>query len=110
MTFCIWGRPMSSFKPAVSVCLFLSCAAVAHAGNGDAPDQSAQRHQLEIQAQALAQIIKAADQICSTPPLTTSSDHLELNGQAQAALTGALKKITDLGISGAAKYTQGHSN
>ena len=83
---------------------------IGHAAPGESSDQSVQTRRLEAQTQALAAILKAADQICGTPPLTASSDHLELSGNAKAALSGVLSKITDLGIGGAAKYSSGHSS
>jgi hypothetical protein len=59
---------------------------------------------LELQQQALTAILNAADRICQTAPLDESSSKVQLNGTAKAEVNGVLKKLTDLGISGAANY------
>jgi hypothetical protein len=58
---------------------------------------------------ALDAIAAYAEKICNTPPLSSSSDHFELNGVAKAGLKGLVTKIADLGIGGAATYKNEHS-
>jgi hypothetical protein len=70
---------------------------------------AAQSETQTAQMKALEAIVNAANQICVSPPLEQHSDKVELSGQAKAAIAGALSKITDLGIQGAAKYTHSDS-
>lgn len=56
------------------------------------------------QAESLKTILDFADHLCQTVPLTTSSDRVELSGSAQAELAGLIKRLTNLGVAGAAKY------
>lgn len=59
---------------------------------------------LTSQQQALKDIQEFANNICTRVPLTSSSTKVELNGQAKAELDGIVKKLANLGISGAANY------
>ncbi len=45
-----------------------------------------------------------ADRLCKDIPLEGQDKNLELTGSAKAELNGILKKLTNLGIEGAAKY------
>src|SRR2546427_72471 len=47
-----------------------------------------------------------AERICPRVPLQGSTSTFELSGQAKAELSGLLKKISELGLQGAAKYQQ----
>lgn len=59
---------------------------------------------LEDQKKALDIIADFSDRICDQIPLEGSGASIELNGEGKAALNGLLKKVTNLGIEGAAKY------
>jgi hypothetical protein len=59
---------------------------------------------LDLQQRAVNVILDAADRICTTPPLEEVNSRVVLNGSAKAEVNGLLKKLTDLGISGAATY------
>lgn len=59
---------------------------------------------LENQAKALVVIREFANDICGTMKTEGSNSSIELSGDAQAKLGGALSKILNLGIEGAAKY------
>lgn len=61
---------------------------------------------LEEYEKALDLISKAADQICAEIPLEGHGKNLELTGKAKAQLNGAIAKLVDIGIEGAAKYQQ----
>lgn len=53
---------------------------------------------------ALGLINKFADRFCDRIPLNGTEENLELSGEAKAQLQGLLKKLTHLGIEGAANY------
>jgi hypothetical protein len=60
---------------------------------------------LAAQAQALKVISSFASETCgSAIPLEGDNKHLELSGDVKAELAGIVKKVADLGISGAGKY------
>jgi len=59
----------------------------------------------DAQGQALDRITKAADEICGIVKLAGSYQNLNVKGQVQAKLSGLIKQLADLGISGAADYT-----
>ena len=59
---------------------------------------------LQRQADALKLIRETAADICSTIQHEGSDQNVELSGNAKAKLSGALSKIADLGIEGAAKF------
>lgn len=59
--------------------------------------------------EALEQITTTAERICATAPLKSSSNELELSGQAKADVKGLISKVADLGIAGAAKYKTAES-
>lgn len=50
-------------------------------------------------------ISEYAEKICNSLPLSGEQQGLKLNGKANAELTGLLKKITDLGVSGEVVYS-----
>jgi hypothetical protein len=60
---------------------------------------------LEAQTRALALITKAADEICSIVNHAGNSQSLKVKGDVRAQLSGLIKQLADLGISGAADYT-----
>lgn len=64
---------------------------------------------LTQQQKALAIIRETANDICGSVPLEQTNQQVDLTGSAKAKLSGALGKIVDAGISGAAKYTSGSS-
>jgi hypothetical protein len=47
-----------------------------------------------------------ADSFCASPPLSGSATDVELSGKAKIELNEFIKKITDLGLEGAAKYKE----
>ncbi len=59
---------------------------------------------LDRQKQALEIIADFADRFCKNIPLEGSGDNFELSGQAQAELSGVVKKLAKLGVEGAGKY------
>ena len=59
---------------------------------------------LESQAKALSIIRDFANEICGSVKAEGTSSSIELSGDARAKLGGALAKVADLGIEGAAKY------
>lgn len=59
---------------------------------------------LTKQKEALDIISVFAEKICSLPPLSGQESQLVLSGEAKAELSKVLKKVTDLGIHGAATY------
>ena len=59
--------------------------------------------------EALKVIGDFADRLCQTVPLDTRSENLQLSGNAKAELEGIIKKLANLGISGAAKYESSSS-
>ncbi len=59
---------------------------------------------LTPQQQALKDIQEFADGICTRVPLVGTTTKVELSGQAKAELTGIVKKLANLGMSGAANY------
>lgn len=54
-------------------------------------------------------ITETARDICADLPLTASDSRITLTADAAAKLSGAVKKLADLGVSGAATYTKGES-
>ncbi len=59
----------------------------------------------QAQAQALNLIADFAERLCATAPVKGGNQSIELSGTAKADLANVLKKVADLGIEGAAKYT-----
>jgi len=57
---------------------------------------------LALQQEALNSILDATERICQTPPLEEIKTRVQLSGAAKAEISGVLKRLTDLGISGAA--------
>jgi hypothetical protein len=64
----------------------------------------AQVHNLESQGKALKVIDDFASHLCLSVPLASSTNNLELTGEAKAELSKILKQIAELGLEGAAKY------
>jgi hypothetical protein len=62
------------------------------------------------QQKALNVIADFADRLCKSPPLQGQQTSLELSGTAKAELNEVVRKIVDLGIEGAAKYTNSEWN
>jgi hypothetical protein len=54
--------------------------------------------------EALTIIGDFADRLCQTVPLETTINEIQLTGGAKAELAGVLSKLTNLGVSGTAKY------
>jgi hypothetical protein len=61
---------------------------------------------LSRQKAALDVIRDFADGFCKTVPQSGKSESVEASGDAKANLNGLLKKLTDLGFQGAAKYKE----
>ena len=80
-----------NFKTIFCLLMMLSLSAVAQA-------EPATKQALDI-------IADFADRLCQTVPLETASTSVELSGSAKADLAGLIKKIADLGIEGAGKYS-----
>jgi hypothetical protein len=64
---------------------------------------------LQQQTAALKVIRDTAADICQTAPIEQTHQSVELSGNAKAKLSGAISKVVNLGISGAAKYKGGQS-
>jgi hypothetical protein len=60
---------------------------------------------LDAQTTALALITRTADGICSIVKQAGNSQSLKVKGDVKAQLTGLIKQLADLGISGAADFT-----
>ncbi len=69
----------------------------------------AQSQDWQAQQQALAQIIKTANEICQSAPLEETSRGIDLKGDANAKLGGLVGKLADLGIAGAGEYQTNRS-
>src|SRR5262245_61424902 len=59
---------------------------------------------LDAQTQALALITKTADEVCGIVKMAGNSSDLNVKGDIQAKLSGLIKQLADVGISGAANY------
>src|SRR4029077_19220996 len=53
---------------------------------------------------ALQLIRETAADICTTAPMEAADSRVELSGSAKAKLDGAISKVVNLGLEGAAKY------
>lgn len=60
---------------------------------------------LDAQTNALGLITKTADGICNIVNQAGSSQSLKVKGDVKAQLTGLIRQLADLGISGAADFT-----
>ena len=69
----------------------------------------AQSQDWQAQQQALAQIVKTANEICQSAPLEETSRGINLKGDANAKLGGLVGKLADLGIAGAGEYQTNRS-
>src|ERR1700753_2482872 len=67
-------------------------------------ESDAHSQSLEVQTQALALITKTADDICGIVKTAGSYQDLKVKGEVKAQLSGLVKQLADLGISGAANY------
>lgn len=65
--------------------------------------------QADNSGEVLKLITTTAREICSDLPLTASDSRITLTADAAAKLSGAVKKLADLGVSGAATYTDSKS-
>ena len=83
---------------------FFAIAATTAPVSGSA--QTSSGDPLLRQKAALEVIRDFADSFCKTIPQKGTSGSVELSGDAKANLGGLLKKITDLGFEGAAKYKE----
>src|SRR5262245_47247535 len=81
----------------IVACTALVCAA--------AITTNAYAQSLEAQTKALALITKAADEICSIVNHAGSSQSFKVKGDVKAQLSGLIRQLADLGISGAADFT-----
>jgi hypothetical protein len=59
---------------------------------------------LPRQTEALKLIRETAADICNSIPMEGSNQSVDLSGDAKAKLSGAIAKIANLGVEGAAKY------
>src|SRR5262245_62095367 len=66
---------------------------------------SAYSQSLDAQTKALALITKTADAICSIVNHAGSSQSLKVKGDVKAQLSGLIRQLADLGITGAADFT-----
>lgn len=71
--------------------LVTACAFTSHARSNE-------------QQAALTQILEATQVVCASVPLSGSSSTLALDGKAKAEVGDLIKRLTDLGIDGAAKF------
>lgn len=65
----------------------------------------AQSQSLEAQTQALGLITKTADEICSIVSHAGNYQGIKVKGEVKAQLSGLIKKMADVGVSGAADFT-----
>ena len=66
----------------------------------------ARAQSLQQQKEALQLITESARSTCAEMPLTSTERKITLSAEATAKLGGLAKKLTDLGIEGAAAYSQ----
>lgn len=59
---------------------------------------------LGVQKEAVELLLFAADGICQTVPAVESKTSFQLSGDAKATISKLLKRLADLGVSGAVKY------
>ncbi|MGY4226391.1 hypothetical protein ACVMIH_003752 [Bradyrhizobium sp. USDA 4503] len=69
-----------------------------------ASDASAQSQSIDAQAKALDLITKTADSVCSIVEHHGNSESLNVKGEVKAQLSGLIRQLADLGISGAADF------
>jgi len=60
---------------------------------------------LDVQTKALALITKTADDICGIVAHAGNYQSVNIKGDVKAQLSGLIKQLADLGISGAADYS-----
>jgi hypothetical protein len=79
--------------------VIVSLALLASAGLTESYAQS-----LEAQTKALDLITMTADRICNIVRLAGNSQSLKVTGDVKAQLSGLIKQLADIGISGAADF------
>jgi hypothetical protein len=67
--------------------------------------ENAHAQSLEAQAKALDLIATFADRMCNIVRLAGTSQNLKVTGDVKAQLSGLIKQLADIGISGAADFT-----
>jgi hypothetical protein len=67
--------------------------------------QRAHPQSLDAQGRALDLITSTADRICSIVKLAGNSQSLKVKGDVKAQLSGLIKTLADVGISGAADFS-----
>jgi len=78
---------------------FVFCFAIFAASEAEAQSQT-----IDAQAKALDLITKTADSVCSIVTLAGNSQSLKVKGEVKAQLSGLIKQLADLGISGDADF------
>jgi hypothetical protein len=92
-----WRAPMRRGASIATVSLVLL--------SGAAFAEKACAQSLEAQAKALDLITTTADRICNIVRLAGNSQSLKVTGDVKAQLSGLIKQLADIGISGAADFT-----
>jgi hypothetical protein len=69
-----------------------------------ASEANAQSQSIDVQAKALDLITKTADSVCGIVQHHGNSESLNVKGEVKAQLSGLIKQLADLGISGAADF------
>lgn len=87
---------------------YLLVGLVALAGSVTA-QQSPEERDAAMRRQALQDLAQFADQICKPMSDESSSSTIELSADLKAKLDGVIKKVADLGFTGAAKYSDSKS-
>jgi hypothetical protein len=80
--------------------LYLTIVAVAVLAWAAQPESS----YAQSSEKAVALIIDAAHQLCTTPPMQQNDQSLKWSAGASAKLSGVIRKLADLGIEGAFEY------
>lgn len=68
-----------------------------------------QNSRADATSDSLDVIAKFADRLCQTVPIEVTTAGTQLSGEARAELAGVVRKLADIGIKGAAKYTTTNS-
>jgi hypothetical protein len=79
---------------------------IAAAGWAFGTTSAGAQDRLAQQREALALIAQTAAAICTTPPLTSCGQTIELSGGAKAQLGVGISRVAGIGITGAAKYNR----
>jgi len=67
--------------------------------------ENARAQSLEAQTKALDLITTTADRICNIVRLAGTSQSLKVTGDVKAQLSGLIKQLADIGITGAADFS-----